>query len=172
MRLPFDGNFGEKFPSNGTGIFLAPKTGTGLSCSIYKIPVNFSLSLDMKPVSSNPDKWYRKFRSFQQKREKVIPRKVLLFFPENFHRDEPLYLTSPQNFRVFHTNGKLSTSAHRDGIRGGGKASDQITSVNSRLLSVHFISKDTFLFLIIIQAKPQYPHANSPHLSPYISLEH
>ena len=50
------GNFGEKFPSNGTGIFSAPKTGTGLSCTIYKIPVNFSLSLDMKPVSSNPDK--------------------------------------------------------------------------------------------------------------------
>ena len=78
------GNFGEKFPSNGTGIFLAPKTGTGLSCSIYKIPVNFSLSLDMKPVSSNPDKWYRKFRSFRQKREKVIPRKVLLFFLGKF----------------------------------------------------------------------------------------
>ena len=73
------GNFGEKFPSNGTGIFLAPKKGTGLSCTIYKIPVNFSLSLDMKPVSSKPDKWYRKLRSFRQKREKVIPRKVLLF---------------------------------------------------------------------------------------------
>ena len=39
------GNFSEKFPSNGTGIFLAPKTVTGLSCTIYKIPVNFSLSL-------------------------------------------------------------------------------------------------------------------------------
>ena len=39
------GNFGEIFPSNGTGIFLAPKTGTGLSCTIYKIPLNFFLSL-------------------------------------------------------------------------------------------------------------------------------
>ena len=39
-------NFGGKFPSNGTGISLAPKTGTGLSCTIYKIPVKFSLSLD------------------------------------------------------------------------------------------------------------------------------
>ena len=58
-------NFGGKFPSNGTGIFLAPKTGTGLSCTIYKIPVNFSLSLDMKPGTSNPNKWYRKFRSFR-----------------------------------------------------------------------------------------------------------
>ena len=45
--------------------FLAPKTGTGLSCTSYKIPVNFSLSLDMKPGASNPNKWYRKFRSFR-----------------------------------------------------------------------------------------------------------
>ena len=29
--------------------FLALKTGTGLSCTIYKILVNFSLSLNMKP---------------------------------------------------------------------------------------------------------------------------
>ena len=50
------GNFGGKFPSNGTGIFLAPKTGTGLSCTIYKIPVKFSLSLDIKPGTSNPNK--------------------------------------------------------------------------------------------------------------------
>ena len=59
------GNFGENFPSNGTGIFLAPKTGTGLSCTIYKIPVNFSLSLDLKPGTGNPNKWYRIFRSFR-----------------------------------------------------------------------------------------------------------
>ena len=47
--------------------FLASKTGTGLSCTIYKIPVNFPLSLDMKPGTSNPDKkkWNRKFRSFR-----------------------------------------------------------------------------------------------------------
>ena len=51
------GNFGEKFPSNGTGIFfLAPKTGTGISCTIYEIPVNFSLSLDLKPGTGNPCK--------------------------------------------------------------------------------------------------------------------
>ena len=41
-RLPFGG----KFPSNGTDIFFAPKTGTGLSCTVDKIPVNFSLSLN------------------------------------------------------------------------------------------------------------------------------
>ena len=45
--------------------FLAPKTGTGLSCTTYKIPVNFSLSLDLKPGTGDPDKWYRKFRSFR-----------------------------------------------------------------------------------------------------------
>ena len=43
---------GGKFPSNSTGIFLAPKTGTGLSCTIYEIP----LSLDMKPGTSHPNK--------------------------------------------------------------------------------------------------------------------
>ena len=43
-------NFGGKFPSNGTGMFLTPKTGTGLGCTIYKIRVTFSLSLDIKPA--------------------------------------------------------------------------------------------------------------------------
>ena len=42
---------------------LALKTGTRLSCTIYKILVNFSLSLDMKPGTSNPNKWKRKFQS-------------------------------------------------------------------------------------------------------------
>ena len=45
--------------------FLAPKTGTGLSCTIYEIPVNFPLSLDLKPGTGNPIKWYRKFRSLR-----------------------------------------------------------------------------------------------------------
>ena len=45
--------------------FSAPKTGTGLSCTTYKIPVNFSLSLDLKPGTVDPNKWYRKFRSFR-----------------------------------------------------------------------------------------------------------
>ena len=30
-----------------------------------KIPAKFSLFLDMKPGTSNPNKWYRKFRSFR-----------------------------------------------------------------------------------------------------------
>ena len=45
--------------------FSAPKTGTGLSCTMYKIPVNFSLSLDLKPGTGDPNKWCRKFRSFR-----------------------------------------------------------------------------------------------------------
>ena len=69
--------------------FWAPKTGTGLSCTIYKILVNFSLSLDMKPGASNPGKWYRKLRSFRLKREKGNTSKGVTFFAENFHRDEP-----------------------------------------------------------------------------------
>ena len=44
-------------PSNVTGIFLALKTGTGLSCTIYKILVNCSLSLDMKPSTGSPNKF-------------------------------------------------------------------------------------------------------------------
>ena len=75
------GNFGEKFPSNSTGIFLAPKIGTGLSCIIYKIPVNFSLSLDMKSGTSNPHKYgTENFGRFGKNGKKVIARKVLLFF--------------------------------------------------------------------------------------------
>ena len=35
--------------------------------------------------------------------------KGMTFFPENFHRDEPFRLNSPQNFRVFHTNGKRAS---------------------------------------------------------------
>ena len=45
--------------------FLAPKRGTGLSCTIYKILANFLLSLDMKPGTSNPNKRYWKFQSFR-----------------------------------------------------------------------------------------------------------
>ena len=50
------GNFGENLPSIGTGIFfLALKTGMGLSCTIYKIPVNFSLFLERKGgTTGNP----------------------------------------------------------------------------------------------------------------------
>ena len=91
-------------------VFLGgvPKTGTGLSCTIYKIQVNFSLTFNKKPSTSHPNKWYRKFRSFRWKREKGNTSKGITFFPENFHRDEPFHLNSPRNFRVFHTNGKRS----------------------------------------------------------------
>ena len=75
----------------------------GFSCTIYKIPLNFSLSLNKKPGTGNPNIWCRKFRSFRYKREKGIT-----FFAENFHRDQPFHLNSPWNFRVFHTNGKRS----------------------------------------------------------------
>ena len=92
----------------GTGIFLEPKTGTGLNCDIYKIPVNFSLSLDLTPGTGNPNKWYRKFRSFRWQREKGNTSKGITFFPEKVHKGEPFPLNSPRNFQVFHTNGKRS----------------------------------------------------------------
>ena len=81
------GNFGGKFPLEVLVIFWAPKTGTGLSRTIYKITAKFSLSLEMKPDTSNANKWYRKFRSFRKKREKGNISKGITFFPENFHRD-------------------------------------------------------------------------------------
>jgi len=42
-----------------------PKTGMGLSCAIYKMLLNFSLSLERKPNTGNPNKWYGKFRLFR-----------------------------------------------------------------------------------------------------------
>ena len=60
-------------------LFLAPKTGAGLSCTIYKIPVNFSLSLEMKPGTSNTN-GTENFVRFGKNGKTVIPRKVLLYF--------------------------------------------------------------------------------------------
>ena len=42
-----------------------PKTGMGLSCTIYKILLNFSLSLERKPSTGNPNKWFVKFWLFR-----------------------------------------------------------------------------------------------------------
>ena len=59
--------------------FWAPKTGTGLSCTINKIPVNFSTSLDMKPCTGNQTNGTENFGRFGKNGKKVIPRKALLF---------------------------------------------------------------------------------------------
>ena len=60
------GNFSEKFPSNGTFVLgTGNRNGIELYLEFFKIPVNFSLSLDLKPGTGNPNKWYRKFRSFR-----------------------------------------------------------------------------------------------------------
>ena len=76
-------NFGEKRPSNGTDIFLALKTGTGLSNTIYKIPVNFSLSLDMKPGTSSLKNGTENFGRFGKNGKKGIPSKGITFFGMN-----------------------------------------------------------------------------------------
>ena len=60
--------------------FLAPKTGTGLSCTIYKIPVKFSLSLDMKSGTSNLNKWYRKISVVSVKTGKGNSSEGITFF--------------------------------------------------------------------------------------------
>ena len=59
-HLPFEQNFGEKLPSNATGIFFGTENRNRIELYHLQILVNFSLSLDMKPGTSNPDKWYRK----------------------------------------------------------------------------------------------------------------
>ena len=74
------GNFVEKFPSNGTGIFLAPKTGTGLSCTIYKIPVIFRFLSTCSLALVIQTNGTENFGRFGKNGKKVIPRKVLLFF--------------------------------------------------------------------------------------------
>ena len=62
--------------------FWAPKTGTELSgllsCTIYKIPVKFSLSLDMKPGASIQTNGTENFGRFSKNGKKVIPRKLSL----------------------------------------------------------------------------------------------
>ena len=54
-------------PNTGSLELIASlfQTGTGLRCTICKIPVNFSLSLDLEPGTGNSNKRYRKFRLFR-----------------------------------------------------------------------------------------------------------
>ena len=66
--------------------FLALKTGTGLSCTIYKILVNFSLSQNMSSlalvIQTNGTE---NFVHFGKNGKKVIPRKVpVLLFSGKF----------------------------------------------------------------------------------------
>ena len=74
--------------------FGQQKRRNGLSCTIYKITVNFSLSLDLEPGTSNPNKWINKLTHFSG------------IFPPGW----TVLLNSPRSFRVFHTNGKRSRS--------------------------------------------------------------
>ena len=66
-----------------------------MSCTIYKIPVHFSLSLDMKPGTGNP-KLDKTNETEKEEREKDNTSKGITFFPENFHRDERFHLNIPR----------------------------------------------------------------------------
>ena len=62
------GNFVQNFPSNGTGIFFRTKNRNGIE--LYHLQnnpyIHFSLFLERKgDTTGNPNKWYRKFRSFR-----------------------------------------------------------------------------------------------------------
>ena len=80
----------------------------GLSCNIYKIPVNVLLPLGRNAGTGNPNKWYRKLLSFQYKREEGYTTQGITHFPKTFHLDEPFHLNSPQNYLIFCTNDKHS----------------------------------------------------------------
>ena len=73
-------------PTNSSRILFAAKTEMRMSCTIYKIPLNFSLSLKRKPGTDNPHKWYKKI---SVKQEKGNTSKDTTFFLKNVHRDEP-----------------------------------------------------------------------------------
>ena len=79
-RLHLYANFGEKFPSNSTGIFffLASKKGTGLSCTIYYRQIfRFLSTWSMATVIQTNGT--ENFGRFGKNRKTVIFRKVLLF---------------------------------------------------------------------------------------------
>ena len=80
----------------------------GLSCNIYKIPVNVLLPLGRNAGTGNPNKWYRKLLSFQYKRGEGYTAQGITHFPKTFHLDEPFHLNSPQNYLIFCTNDKHS----------------------------------------------------------------
>ena len=65
-------------------VFFGTENRNGIKCTIYKIQVNFLLSLDLKPGTGNTNKWYRIFRLFRQKREKGNTSKGIIFFPGKF----------------------------------------------------------------------------------------
>ena len=70
--LPFVRQFRWKNFGQMVLVFcLAQKRGTGLSCTIYKIPINFSLSLKMKPGAVG---------RVGKNGKNVIPRNVVLVF--------------------------------------------------------------------------------------------
>ena len=69
----------ENFRQMVLVFFFGTKNRNGIELYHLQNSVKLSVSLDMKPGTSNPNKWYRKF-CFGKNEKKVIPRKVLLFF--------------------------------------------------------------------------------------------
>ena len=131
-RLPFVRKFRWKIPVKWYWYFLGTENRNGTELYHLQNTGKFSLSLDLKPGTGNPNIWCRKFRSFRYKREKGIT-----FFAENFHRDQPFHLNSPWNFRVFHTNGKRSTSLEIEYLRrcemltGGDDISNDVITIGT-----------------------------------------
>ena len=64
-------------------VFFGTENRNGIKCTIYKIQVNFSLSLDLKPSTVIQTNGTEYSGCFGKNGKKVIPRKVL-FFPGKF----------------------------------------------------------------------------------------
>ena len=105
------GNFGKKYLTNGTGHENVSEKRNGLE--LYHLQ-NTCVKTNHLPPQEEAWHWLTKqmvqnFGRFGKSGKKVIPRKELLF------------LSSPRNYRVFHTNGKRSLYLinHRILIKGG-----------------------------------------------------
>ena len=74
------GNFGEKFSVKWFWYFFWHQKQ---ECSIYKVPLNFLLSLERKPgiIHTNGADIFARFR---KSGKKIMPRKVIPFFRRIF----------------------------------------------------------------------------------------
>ena len=104
-------NFGKNFPSNRTSclvFFGGTEDRNGIELYHLQNTGKFFAFARHEAWHYNPIKWYRNFGRFGKNGKKVIPRKVLHFFPGKLPPGRTVLNSPRRNFRVFHTNGKRS----------------------------------------------------------------
>ena len=109
-----------------------PKTGTGLSCIICKIPIKLSLSFERKPGMALV------LNSHSRSGIKIDASEKFTFFPcKNFHQNElfPLEFvpeSGVDHYRAFHTKGvKLSARSFQHTRLKNGPICPSGSSVNA-----------------------------------------